>query len=296
MKFLIDDLKAQFQRPNNALVQIIVINVVVFVVANLMHFFSDDLYELVDGIISLPKEFSEFIFKPWTLVTYAFTQYGLWHIFMNMLVLYYFGMLIHDFLGSNRLVSLYILGAVAGGVAFLIPYNTIEMYMATNSSGLIGASGAVFAVAVAAATIAPDYQFHLVFIGPVRIKYIVAVLFFISLIGTKGSNAGGNFAHLGGAAMGYIYIRQLQQGNDWGKPIISTLDFFKKLFSPSSRIKVTHRGFDKKKSSKSTTKTNESGVNQHEIDRILDKISQSGYESLTKEEKQKLFSASQKNN
>lgn len=295
MRFLIDDLKEQFSKPNNSLNQIIVINIVVFVVANLIHLFSDELFEFTDSMISLPSDLSETIIKPWTIITYGFTQYGIGHILMNMIVLYYFGLLIHDFLGSNRLVSLYLLGAIAGGLAFLISYNTIPMYMETKSGGMIGASGAVFAVAVGAATLAPNYEFNFPFIGPVKIKYIVAVLFFISLIGTKGSNAGGNIAHLGGAAFGYFYIRQLQQGKDWGKPVISTLDWFKNLFSRKrTKIKVTYRA-NQKKGTK-TQGTSNRGVDQEEIDRILDKISQSGYESLTKEEKKNLFSASQKNN
>ena len=155
---------------------------------------------------------------------------------------------------------------------------------------MIGASAAVYAVAVAAATLLPDYTFFLLFLGPVRIKYIVAFYIVISFLGSVGSNEGGNVAHLGGALMGFVYIKQLQAGNNWSAWITRVLDWFRRLFSASRHVKVSYR-----KASEANRSTPRSpSISQDEIDTILDKISDGGYDSLTKEEKEKLFNASKK--
>ncbi len=155
---------------------------------------------------------------------------------------------------------------------------------------MIGASAAVYAIVVATATLIPDYTFFLLFIGPIRIKYIAAFYIFISFLGSVGDNAGGNIAHLGGALMGFIYIKQLQAGVNWGSWVTVTLDWFKGLFTAKPKVKVTYR----KQYSESQRPKAKSSVSQDEIDAILDKISDGGYESLTKEEKEKLFNASKK--
>jgi len=138
----------------------------------------------------------------------------------------------------------------------------------------------------------PNYTFFLLFIGPVKIKYIVAVYIFISILGSVGSNAGGNIAHLGGALMGYIYMKQLQSGINWGGWITITLEWFKDLFKEKPRVKVSYR--KEKATATKAAATEKGSYTQEEIDRILDKISEGGYESLTKDEKEKLFNASKK--
>jgi hypothetical protein len=154
---------------------------------------------------------------------------------------------------------------------------------------MVGASASINAIVVAAATLLPDYTFFLLFIGAVRIKYIAAIIVFLSFLGTIGGNAGGNIAHLGGALMGFIYIKQLQAGVNWGGWVTSVIGFFKNLFKPKPKVKVTYRKEAKSKSPSSFNK-----ASQEEIDAILDKISDHGYEKLTKEEKEKLFNASKK--
>jgi hypothetical protein len=144
---------------------------------------------------------------------------------------------------------------------------------------------------VGAATLLPDYTFFLLFLGPVRIKYIAAVYIFISFLGTTGANAGGNLAHLGGALMGFVYIKQLQAGVNWGGWVTVTLDWIKNLFKPQAKVKVTYRKTESKSKSKAA---GSSKASQEEIDAILDKISDRGYESLSKDEKEKLFNASKK--
>src|SRR5690606_24816183 len=154
------------------------------------------------------------------------------------------------------------------------------------------ASAAVNAMVVATATLAPKYTFFLLFIGPVRIKYIAGAIVFLSFLGAVGSNAGGNIAHLGGALMGYVYMKQLQAGVNWGGWITVTLDWFKDLFKEKPRVKVSYR--KERNTGGGSGPSGKASYTQEEIDRILDKISEGGYESLTKDEKEKLFNASKK--
>ena len=298
MDSLIYEFKNAWNRPNNALPQIIIINVVVYLFLVILNLFGNvdafyDINYFIQSQFAIPSQFSEFIFRPWTILTYAFSHdlYSIRHILWNMLSLYWFGRLVVEYLGSQKLINIYVLGAIFGAVVYLLVYNLIPS-LAEHQSRMIGASGATYAVTIAAATLLPDYRFHLIFIGPVKIKYIALFVLASSLIGLNGANIGGNVAHLGGALMGYVYIKQLQGGTDWGIWIMNTMNFVKSFFSKQAPMKVTN----KKKKTKQPTSNNSSMAtnlaNQGEIDKILDKISQSGYESLTKEEKQQLFNAS----
>jgi hypothetical protein len=148
---------------------------------------------------------------------------------------------------------------------------------------------------VATATLIPNYTFYLLFLGPVRIKYIAAFYVVISFLGTTQANAGGNIAHLGGALMGFIYLKQLQAGINWGSWITAILDWFKELFKSNPKVKVTYRSEEPvRRKAEKVTVSSSPKASQAEIDAILDKISDRGYESLTKEEKEKLFNASKK--
>jgi len=298
---MINSIKEEFQnafsRPNNAMVQLIIINVAVFLVIGIIKVFttlagSQEVASYITEYLLLSDEPSIFITRPWTLITYAFNHSGLWHLFMNMLFLYWFGKLITEYLGSQKLVNLYILGSITGGLAFLLMFNLLPVF--DKAAYLIGASGAVYAIVVGAATLSPNYTFYLLLVGPVKIKYIAAFFVVLSFLGTAEGNAGGNFAHLGGALIGFVYINQLQKGNDIGAWIYSIYSFIKSFFVRQSKIKVTHkkeaRQYQSNTGSKKRTRTE-----QEEIDAILDKISASGYESLSKAEKQKLFEASKKN-
>lgn len=298
---IFDDFKNAWDKPNNGLVQIILINVIVFVALILLKVILvisgfSDLYEKILSYIMLPADFTTFIFQPWSIITYFFTHEGFLHIIFNMLFLYWFGRLIMDFLGNDRLISLYVIGGIIGGLFYMLIYNIIPFYAdRVDGSLMLGASAGVFAVVVGAATFMPNHTFFLLFLGPVRIKYIAFFYVLLSLSRTIGSNAGGELAHIGGAVVGFFFIKQLQQGNDLGTSVIQVIDWFKNLFKPSPKIKVTHRGNAKTKaSSKKASTAKASKTEQEEIDAILDKISEKGYDSLTKDEKQKLFNASKK--
>ncbi len=294
---MFEEFKNAFQRHNNAHVQLIIINVVVFLVLIVFKVLLSvsqypEIFELLHRQLAIPAPILDFLEKPWTIITYAFVHdlSGVFHIFFNMLFFYWFGKLFVEYLGSDKLIAVYFLGAFAGAVAYLLVYNLIPFYQERiPGGGMIGASAAVYAITVATATLLPDYTFFLLFLGPIRIKYIAGFYILISFLGSIGPNEGGNVAHLGGALIGFIYIKQLQAGVNWGGWITATLAFIKGLFAPRRNVKVSYRKTpDIKKGTKAPA------ISQDEIDTILDKISDGGYESLTKEEKEKLFNASKK--
>ena len=296
---MLEEFKNAFQRHNNGHVQLILINVAVYLIVIVLFVISQvsqfpELFDAVHSLIAIPAPLIEFLQRPWTIITYAFVHdwTGILHILFNMLFLYWFGKLFVEYLGSDKLIAVYFLGALAGGIAYLIVYNVIPYYEARiPGGGMVGASAAVYAIVVATATLLPDYTFFLLFLGPVRIKYIAAFYIVLSFLGSVGSNEGGNVAHLGGALIGFVYIKQLQAGSNWGSWITAVIEWCKGLFSAKPKVKVTYRkeaAPGAKKAGKAST------VSQDEIDTILDKISDGGYESLTKEEKEKLFNASKK--
>lgn len=294
MNTIFNDIKLAFTRQGNALNQLILINILVFVSLILLYVILQlshgmAYYTWVVSQLSLPSNPAILIRRPWTLFTYFFTHRDWLHIIFNMLNLYWFGMLIREYLGNKKLVSLYILGGFIGGVLYLLFYNFIPFFIQRGSAEMIGASASVLAIIVAAATLLPDYTFNLFLFGPVKIKYIAAFLVLLSISGAVGQNAGGNVAHLGGALLGYVFIRQLQRGTDLGRPIHSFWEFVNRLFTRRPQMKVSY-----KRPVATTAGSPGQKPSQLEIDIILDKISKSGYESLSKEEKQKLFRASQK--
>ena len=299
MTSIFDDIRHAFSRGGNAVTKLILINAIVFVSLILLRTLSylsgfDSVYNFVTLNLGMPAHIMRFLFKPWTIITYFFTHEGFLHIIFNMLNLYWFGQLIREYLGNKKLVSLYFLGGLAGGILYLLFYNLVPYFEGrAEIAVMIGASASVLAIITAAATLLPDFTFNLLLLGPVRIKYIAAFLIILSISGAVGDNAGGNIAHIGGAIIGFIFIKQLQRGVDMGRPIHAIGDFFANLFSGRPKMRAT---FNQPPSSPKTGAKVNGTVrpDQSEIDLILDKISASGYESLTKEEKQKLFRASQK--
>ena len=303
MTGIFDDFRNAFRKPNNGLIQIIFINIILFlvvlvtkVILTLSGFGT--VYQGFIEKLQIPASFYNLLFQPWAVLTYFFVHEDLFHILFNMLFLYWFGGLVHEYLGNKRLINLYILGGIFGGLIYMVAYNLVPYFRPlVDHSYMMGASGAAFAVVVGAATLLPDYTFMLLFLGPVRIKYIALFYIIISIGSTIGSNAGGNIAHLGGALIGYIYVKQLRKGVDLGGPITATLDFIRSLFveaPPKPQMKVTHRSYTNVGYNQTTQFTVDDTPGEDEVDVLLDKISRSGYESLTKDEKLKLFKASQK--
>ncbi|MDA0195933.1 MAG: rhomboid family intramembrane serine protease [Bacteroidetes bacterium] len=293
-----DDFKNVWNRPDNGLIQLIIINVIIFIGFGIINVFS--LWSRVGSFesnfvmpyLALPSNVEDFVIKPWTLISYGFIHHGFLHILFNMLFLYWFGKLIKEYLGGQRVLSIFFLGIIAGGLLYIILYNFLPLFQdSVHESRLLGASAGVFAIVVGAATFMPNYTLMLLFIGPVRIKYIAIFYVLLSFLQSAGANAGGEIAHLGGAIMGFVYIKQLHKGNDWGTPIAAVMNWVKSFFVRQPKIKVS---YSRKEKSRTKTSSNVSRGEQDEIDTILDKISESGYESLSSDEKQKLFNASKK--
>jgi membrane associated rhomboid family serine protease len=297
---IIHDIRTAFSRRDNALNQLLLINVLVFavlvVLGAILHLSGGDaLYARLVRLVEIPSDLPSLAWRPWTIITYAFAHVGFLHILFNMLNLYWFGSLVREYLGDRKLVSIYILGALVGAAFFLLSFNLVPVLRPQLGIPMLGASGAVTAIIVAAATLLPDYTFNLILLGPVRIKYIAAVVVLISLAGINSNNPGGEIAHIGGALLGYLYIKQLQRGRDLGRPVQATGDWLGSLLSGRPRLRVTHRNrAEEAAAAAPAKKAGPRKPEQDEIDSILDKISRSGYESLSKDEKQKLFRASQK--
>ena len=295
---ILDDIRAAFNRRDNALSQLLLLNVLVFVALVLVRV---GLFLVTQGRVpyqpilewlAVPSEPLRLLTRPWTLLTYSFLHVDFFHILFNLLNLYWFGSLVREYLGDRKLVSLYVLGALAGAALYLLAFNLIPVFQARPAI-LYGASASVTAIIVGAATLLPDYTFNLILLGPVRIKYIAAVVVVVSIAGIDGGNPGGEIAHLGGALLGFLFIKQLQRGRDLGRPVQAVGDWVGAVLSGRPRLRVTHRGSSSAAAS-APRKANLPKPEQEDIDAILDKISRSGYESLSKDEKQRLFKASQK--
>ena len=293
-----DNLKNAFNRRDNSLYKLMAINLIAFfvlliarVVLTLIGF--GELYKEGLKWIMMPASVSTFATQPWSLFTYFFLHEGLFHILFNLLFLYYFGLLVHQYLGSRKLTNLYVLGGVFGAGFYVLMYNIAPYFSgAVDTSFMLGASAGVFAVVVGAATLAPQTTFVLFLLGPVKIVYIAAFYVILSFANSIGENAGGEIAHLGGAMIGFGYIYLLRKGWDLGIPIQKVGLFFENLGSRRAP-KVSYRRSSSTKSTV-TNPVNKETLSQEEVDKILDKIADKGYEGLTKEEKRKLFEYSKK--
>ena len=187
-------------------------------------------YDFIQDQLMIPGEINAFLHKPWTLFTYFFTHEEIFHILYNMLFLYWFGRLIDEYLGNRRLMGLYIMGGIAGGLLYLAMYNLVPYFQnQADTARMLGASAAAFSVAVGAATLFPNYTFHLLFFGPVRIKYIVFFFIILSVAQSAGSNAGGNLSSPWGSVDGICLCKAIQNGTDLGRPIYWLFDGWSNL-------------------------------------------------------------------
>jgi membrane associated rhomboid family serine protease len=295
------DIKWQY-RYGSDLIKLILINIAVFMIVNLINipfilFAKTVPFNLVD-FLSLYASPHNFVRHPWGIFTYMFIHEGFWHILWNMLGLYWFGQIVQDMIGKPKILPLYIFGGIFGGLLYMLAYNVFPLF--SNSVGFsscIGASAGVMAVVLAAATIAPNFELGFAIIGPVKIKWIALVYVVLDLINIQGGNAGGHIAHLGGALFGFVFIKQLQNGNDFTRPFYAVTDFFSNLFKKKSNLKVEYKkeyAYTSEKNTKSNTAQQKETISKQEkLDAILDKINRSSYDSLSKEEKEFLFKISQ---
>jgi rhomboid family protein len=298
---IINDIKGEY-RQGSVIIKLIFANIAVFLFINivmiLFRLFSLDEAALVFyRQFTLPADFTKLMSRPWTLFTHMFSHKGILHILFNMLWLYWMGKILMEYAGPKKILPIYILGALTGAFLFIISYNVFPGFSAQLPyAEALGASAGVMAIVVATATLLPNYTIGLMFIGPVRLKYLALVAVLLDVVGVNGLNAGGSIAHLGGAFFGFIFIRQLKNGNDLGRGLNQMIDgiislFYRqkgpKMYYKNPKKAARAKAQQKKKSSSNTPKNK-----QEKLDRILDKISQSGYDGLTKEEKDFLFNIS----
>nr|MBD3623454.1 rhomboid family intramembrane serine protease [Sunxiuqinia sp.] len=284
---IIDEIKESFKK-GSVLTRLIYINLGVFLfirILNVFFFLLNKDFSLVNWL-ALPADINQLAYKPWTLITYMFLHFDFLHILFNILWLYWLGKIFLFYFNSKQLVGIYILGGIAGGIFFLAAYNLFPAFTEmVVFSRLLGASASVIAIVIAVAMWAPNHTINLLFIGPIRMKYIALVSLAMYVIGIASSNAGGNLAHLGGAFMGMLFVLQYRKNTDLTKGVSSILTKGEKLFKPKQKIKVTYKGT----TVDDVEYNRQRNLKQEEINRVLEKISKSGYDSLTKEEKELLF-------
>jgi membrane associated rhomboid family serine protease len=289
------DIKSTF-RNGNSLIRLIYINITFFIIIAIIGVVgvlvknSQITYETI-RYLSVPSSLPVLLVRPWTIITYMFTHQELLHILVNLLWLYWFGKIFLEYLDQKKLVAVYLLGGISGAITYVLSYNIFPAFQGVvgESVPLLGASASVMAIVVAIAVYVPDYTVYLFLLGKVKIKYIALGIFVLTSVMDFSVNSGGKLAHIGGALFGYLYILSYKQGRDMGKGINKIIDFFVTLFKPAKKLKVTY-----KRPSDDFEYNKIKVDHQKEINKILDKISKGGYDSLTKTEKEILFRESQK--
>ena len=278
---LISDISIKF-RHLDVLQKTIAVMVVCFILPFFINtfLFLFNLEEFsVLKFFDVSPDINEIIWKPWSIFTYAFFHADLWHLLGNMVILYISGSVVLNLFGKEKFIKAFVLGIVAGSFTYLVSYNIFPAFNNLKSS-MIGASAGVMSVFIFLTSYNPDFRIRLL-IFDVKIIYIAAVILIIDVIQIPSGNSGGHLAHLGGAFIGFYYQNKISKGEDFAKWILTFYNFIFKGFNKNK--KKNYKAYRKK--------TNFNSINQKEIDTILDKISKSGYDSLSKKEKETLFKA-----
>ncbi len=295
----ITNLKNSFKQ-GNIYIQLIYINVGVFILTSLFTILLTLFNRSGNDFLlygEMPASLQNFLYQPWSLFTYMFMHAGIWHILFNMLWLFWFGQLFLSFFSAKHLRGLYILGGICGAFLYILSFNIFPYFSGViDHSYMLGASASVLAIVIATAYREPDYQVRMLFLGAVRLKYIALFMILSDLLFITSENAGGHIAHLGGALAGWWFAASLSKGHDITSWINKIIDWFISIFT-GSIFKVNRKPRMSVHYSKNQT---DREYNAHkkeqtdEVDRILEKLKKSGYESLTTKEKKSLFDASKK--
>jgi membrane associated rhomboid family serine protease len=285
-----DEIKSSFRLGSN-LTRLIYINLGVFLVFALLRvflFMAGSPSGWITSVLAVPADIHSLMVRPWTIVTYMFYHEEFLHILFNLLWLYWFGQLFLQFFAQRQLTWVYLLGGISGALLYILAFNLLPPFKGYAELSLaLGASASVLAVVIAVSTLQPNFTVYLLFLGAVRLKYLALATVVIDIISIPVSNAGGHIAHLGGALFGFLYVVMLRKGTDLAKPFYHLASI---KFPKRNRMKVTYRShnadydYNYSKAQK-----------QKQVDDILDKIARSGYDSLTKEEKDILFKANNRN-
>lgn len=288
-----DELYASFKK-GDTLTKLIYLNLAVFLLINLLHIITKLL--LVDDsfllqYIAVPSNPLLLLYRPWTIITYMFLHEGFIHVLFNVLNLYWFGRFFLLYFNQKQLVGVYVLGGFFGALSYVAAFNGFPYFQqfAANSL-LLGASASVLAIMMAVTVSNPNVEIQLFLIGRVKLKFIAAVIFLISVFSVLGNNAGGNIAHIGGIFAGYLFAVFIKKGKDLTSGINKVIDFFVDLFARKKTLKVRY-----KNSSVSDGEWNyRKKADMDMINTILEKIKQSGYDSLSADEKKQLFEQREK--
>ena len=292
---LLNELKSQYSRGGMT-IRLIIINAIAFVTVSIItvigRLIGLDFSSFLHTILALQTDTFQFLTHPWGIFTSIFTHFGLFHFIFNMLFLYFAGQLLENFLSHQRILSIYLIGGVLGGL-FEVIAHTLFISFSDQNSMIVGASGSIMALFVACATYAPHQKVNLFGILPVKIGILALIYFLYDLLSLGLADGTAHFAHIGGAVAGYLAIKK-----DWFKKIIESVEnwihqinnqlFNKRNYGSNNHFKVKKGGRPLSDEEFNIQKKN----NQDKIDAILDKISKSGYESLTKSEKEFLFNQS----
>ncbi len=256
--------------------KLIVINIIFFIIPLLLNTFLW-LFELKDISILdyfvVEADLMSLIFKPWSLITYGFLHGSFSHLFWNMIMLFYFGNILVNYFGDKRLLNVFFNGILFGGIIYIISYNLFPVFTGVSSK-MIGSSAGVMAILFYITSYNPNHTIRFFFVN-IKLLYIAVFLLLMDIIQIPVENSGGHIAHLGGALIGFLMFRSFKG--------IDFVDIYTNLSTKKNNKKI--------KRNKTFSGSN---FDQKKIDSILDKISESGYESLTKEEKNYLFKASNK--
>ena len=287
---------------SSLLMKFIFINIAMFVLLRLVAVFcllTGSMFNLVD-IVALPSHWLGALIFPWTIFTYMFSHFGVWHFLFNMLWLYWFGNIFLNFFTPRQLGSLYIMGGLLGAALFLLMFN---LFPAFGEAYLIGASAAIFAIVIAVSVYRPNYQINLLFIGGIPIKWLSIVAVFIDFITIVEGNLGGHIAHVGGMLTGLWFALAIKNGHDITSWISRCLDAIVSIFkswprkarNPNGGKAAKHRKTKNNKNKTNGTKSKSAAsLNEERLDEILGKLKRSGYGALSDEEKEFLFDASRK--
>lgn len=283
-------MKAFHFPKNSALANLIYINIGLFLFAKLLEIicvlFNLNPFSAL-SYLHLTAQTNLLIKQPWSLLTYMFLHTDFFHLFFNMICLYGFGKLFLNYFSQKQLVGLYLLGGIGAGICFIAAYNFFPYFAnVVSKSYLLGASGSIMAIILTIAIYIPNYEVQLFLIGRIKLKWIATAMVLISMFNTTSSNAGGEFAHIGGALTGILYMYLYKKGKDIVSPINKLIDKITTLFKPKPKIKFSKRPksdafYNQQKKSDEQT-----------LDLILDKVKKSGYASLNEEEKKRLFDTS----
>lgn len=284
---ILDDLKMQYKLGgivNKLIYWNVACFLISFVLPGILRIFNVDLNVL--QYVSLSSNPSDLLWKPWSLISYAFFHFDFFHILFNMLVLNFASQLFLTFFTQKQFLGLYLLAAIFGGAVFMGTY-----YLMNMDAPIVGASAAIMAVLMAVTSYQPLMEVRLLLIGRVKLWHITAVLLILDLMQLRLENMGGHISHLAGALFGFVFIKALRKGTDMSLIVTKFISFFANGFGtkPSTPFKKVHKNYNKPVEKRTTSRIVTKDKTQQQIDEILDKISQSGYDSLTKEEKDFLF-------